>query len=517
MSRAHVLERTVLEITASDATLARHAQAALRERLHEALSACLDAFGARLAPDVILRLDRIDIELGTLAADDLDDIFAVKLASRLDAVLSDAIECTPGSPAAQSGRMVPTDADRWSVLERYLTAGTLDWTVPGQGAYDLDREIVDLLTREPAAVVARLAPVIDLRAAERLALQLQPATTDRLVTVFAGARAEECAAIHAAWREIVASERVRSVIGIASANVESALRAAMIVALDGSTNATDLAARVAEQLVSTLQVNQGVRALRAACVAMLGSIDTHSAVGNWIKQTAGGSSVQRTIEADCEGASSDRDDLSVRATPASEEHRQPEEILEPARESSEFSAMAPAAPASRAANISGALELTNAGLVLLWPMLASFLSRVGLLAERRFVSPHASIRAALLLQHIVDGDCDWPEHSLVLNKVLCGVEIETPVPRMLQMTTEEAGEAADLIDSAIAHWSALGATSAQGLRTAFLQRDGRLTPVESGWKLVVARAGYDVLLDRLPWGIGVVRLPWMRAPVYVEW
>ena len=56
-----------------------------------------------------------------------------------------------------------------------------------------------------------------------------------------------------------------------------------------------------------------------------------------------------------------------------------------------------------------------------------------------------------------------------------------------------------------------------GLRSSFLEREGRLSEGEQGWQLQVQRVGFDVLLDQLPWGIGCVSLPWMNRPLFVEW
>ena len=69
----------------------------------------------------------------------------------------------------------------------------------------------------------------------------------------------------------------------------------------------------------------------------------------------------------------------------------------------------------------------------------------------------------------------------------------------------------------IAEWGALGQTSPDGLRAAFLRRDGQLSAREGGLRLDVAPAAYDMLLDRLPWSFALVKLPWMVAPLHVKW
>ena len=56
-----------------------------------------------------------------------------------------------------------------------------------------------------------------------------------------------------------------------------------------------------------------------------------------------------------------------------------------------------------------------------------------------------------------------------------------------------------------------------GLRDAFLKRDGLLIKKEDGWLLQVERKTLDVLLDKIPWGYSTVSLPWNSYLVFVEW
>jgi len=67
------------------------------------------------------------------------------------------------------------------------------------------------------------------------------------------------------------------------------------------------------------------------------------------------------------------------------------------------------------------------------------------------------------------------------------------------------------------HWKALGKTSVDGLRVAFLQRRGALREEEDGWRLQLEPESFDVLLGHLPWGLATVKLPWMTRPLYTDW
>jgi hypothetical protein len=159
----------------------------------------------------------------------------------------------------------------------------------------------------------------------------------------------------------------------------------------------------------------------------------------------------------------------------------------------------------------------NAGLVLLWPFLPRFFEATSLVCERSFVSSTAQARAVLLLHYLVTGVTETAEHLLLLDKLLCGYELAEPIARAFELTETELKQANDLLLSVITHWKALKGTTIDGLRTAFLQREGRLEQKETGWRLTLERTGYDVLLDRLPWSVGVVVLPWMKQLLMVEW
>ena len=79
-------------------------------------------------------------------------------------------------------------------------------------------------------------------------------------------------------------------------------------------------------------------------------------------------------------------------------------------------------------------------------------------------------------------------------------------------------EAAAMLEAVIRHWEVLKNTSIDGLRSAFLNRPGKVTPREDGgWLLQVEASGVDILLDQLPWTVSMIKLPWMNTMMWVEW
>lgn len=163
------------------------------------------------------------------------------------------------------------------------------------------------------------------------------------------------------------------------------------------------------------------------------------------------------------------------------------------------------------------IYIQNSGLVLLWPFLAKFLTNLGLVEQRAFISKSSAERAVLLLQYLVDGLSTQTEHSLPLNKLLCGIELLDPVDINWIITEYEQAESEKLLCAVIQNWSILGKTSIAGLRKAFLQRKGLLKINDGSLQLHVERESYDVLIDRIPWNIDIVKLPWTNEILYVDW
>ncbi|MGC7402975.1 contractile injection system tape measure protein [Pandoraea pneumonica] len=170
-------------------------------------------------------------------------------------------------------------------------------------------------------------------------------------------------------------------------------------------------------------------------------------------------------------------------------------------------------------------RVVHAGAVLLWPFLSRLWEVLGLMEvhwddgrrDSRFVNEAAAERAVLLLHYVVSGRTEVPEYDLVMHKLLCGVPSSVPVARHIEVAGQEETTIDGLLRSTIQHWSALGHTSPDGLREAFLQRPGTLSLGENGWHLKVEHRAFDVLLTRLPWGISTVQLSCMPQPIWVQW
>ncbi|MEO8960799.1 MAG: contractile injection system tape measure protein [Ginsengibacter sp.] len=164
-----------------------------------------------------------------------------------------------------------------------------------------------------------------------------------------------------------------------------------------------------------------------------------------------------------------------------------------------------------------AIYINNAGLVLLHPFLQTLFENLKLAEENKWLDEHSQHKAVLVLEFLATGNDEFEEFNLVLNKILCGIDINEIVATDQELDEEIKNECEALLKDVIKHWSTLKNTTPGGLREAFLQRNAKLSKVDNGWLLQVEQKAIDVLLSHLPWGIGLIKLPWINEMLFVEW
>jgi hypothetical protein len=161
----------------------------------------------------------------------------------------------------------------------------------------------------------------------------------------------------------------------------------------------------------------------------------------------------------------------------------------------------------------------HAGLLLLHPYLPRFFdsTRVKQAGAPALLATELP-RAAALLHLIATGDPEPFELELDFIKLLLGAPRDAQLPISEGLVRPADRDEVDaLLGAVIAHWSALGRTSVQGLRVSFLQRHGLLREQDQGFRLQVEPAPFDMLLGQLPWGIATVKLPWMTKVIFTDW
>lgn len=159
----------------------------------------------------------------------------------------------------------------------------------------------------------------------------------------------------------------------------------------------------------------------------------------------------------------------------------------------------------------------NAGLVILGPFLPAFFKQFGWGMEQGKFRIDSRIKAVQSLHFLATGETSFFEADLIVEKFLCGVSLETPIPRQSLLGKEVLDEGNNLLHQIIKNWPALKNTRPDGLRQMFLNRNGKLIQTKLGFKLIVERKAQDILLDKLQWNISLLKLPWKNEMLFIEW
>ena len=166
---------------------------------------------------------------------------------------------------------------------------------------------------------------------------------------------------------------------------------------------------------------------------------------------------------------------------------------------------------------SSSLGISNAGLLLLWPLLPQLFSRLGLWEEEQFVSDSARWQAVYSLDRLVWGDVSPTEGRLTLNQVFCGMSCSTSVPPSMPLSLLQLQQIDDwlaAIGQQLPGWQKLSLTD---IRQLFLQRAGEISTGEPVPQISVWPEPYDFLLRDWPWPMTLASFPWTDQPLTIVW
>jgi len=567
----HRINRVEIELHGGDVQLAR----ALSERVSR-------MYGNRIAPvlervcselsgsEALDRLDQLEVDLGTVAADDFEDDFAARLAQALRAALAAALRRrTAGSD--------PRTRATLELLETFALTGGLPWWADPQDGEVVARHFAQAVASAGEDLVVLLRRIAhDPGALDRMARMCEP---DALVAL---------------------AERAQVRIDPSPHGVELHERRALLSALAGRDDQPGEAAEPAPRVEARRAVDVTTRdpsterahaddrspdesrtaspppprsAGDEAMAAMRIPSAPHARDDDRASNELPPATLPRLHDARRRPDFRDeaqsahpvtRDDATeVRLAAAS---RTTDDALpsQPPAERTELEERAAALPGSRAATPSRAatraavaphpldarrapsnarpqpqpqspaaaictarrgalarldeLYVDDAGLVILWPFLERLFVRTGLVGEdRRFLAELAELQAVALCASLATADPEPLEFRLPLAKLLCGRPLESDFVLENPLTSEQLAEGDRLLAAVIDRAPVLGELSIAGLRTSFLQRPGALTTRDGAWLLQVERRAHDVVLDRFPWSWSWVKLPWMPDLLRVEW
>jgi hypothetical protein len=167
---------------------------------------------------------------------------------------------------------------------------------------------------------------------------------------------------------------------------------------------------------------------------------------------------------------------------------------------------------------SSSLGISNAGLLLLWPLLPQLFSQLRLWEEERFVSETARWQAVYGLDRLVWGEVSPTEGRLTLNQVLCGVSscstsIPPPAPLSL-LQRQQIDDWLTAIGQQLPGWQKLSLTD---IRQLFLQRAGEISTEGPIPQISVWPEPYDFLLRDWPWPMTLASFPWTEQPLTIVW
>lgn len=163
------------------------------------------------------------------------------------------------------------------------------------------------------------------------------------------------------------------------------------------------------------------------------------------------------------------------------------------------------------------VHVSNAGMIIFCPFLTPFFERSNLLSDGLFIDVAGQNRGAYLLQYLVYQEIDFPEHQLLLNKLLVGLPPAHALAPIDEITAKDKELADSLMGGLRSNWEKVQNSSDAAIRASFLQREGVLTTNSEHHKLTVAQKGLDILLDFIPWDIQRVDLPWLDYSIEVFW
>ncbi|KAA1247758.1 contractile injection system tape measure protein [Aquimarina sp. RZ0] len=167
--------------------------------------------------------------------------------------------------------------------------------------------------------------------------------------------------------------------------------------------------------------------------------------------------------------------------------------------------------------IGDAIYIKNAGMVILGPYIPMLFDRLKFTENGKFKNEDCIQKGIHILQYAVTGRAYEEEQQLALNKIICGIDIHTPVQKYVDIAPEEKELVKGLLQAIITNWSILKNTSIEGLRESFLRRDARIVIEEDSYILTVEQKSFDMLLDQIPWSIAKLKLSWMQKLLEVLW
>ncbi|NTX08623.1 contractile injection system tape measure protein [Myxococcus sp. CA040A] len=182
-SRHHIRKQTLrveLESEAQALVLQPRLSDFNRKRLLAIIEQVFDSVDV---PGLHLRIDRLDVDLGTVPLDNFEQVVEERLTARLREVVEQAVHARRVAPA--EGEQPRTEAEvRLELLEHYLVHGTLPYWAPRGAGFSFGALFAEVARSDPEALVVLVGRHASMgRVIDRLVLQLDQRSLERLITL----------------------------------------------------------------------------------------------------------------------------------------------------------------------------------------------------------------------------------------------------------------------------------------------------------------------------------------------
>ncbi|TQF13969.1 hypothetical protein FJV41_21100 [Myxococcus llanfairpwllgwyngyllgogerychwyrndrobwllllantysiliogogogochensis] len=182
-SRHHIRKQTLrveLESEAQALVLQPRLSDFNRKRLLAIIEQVFDSVDV---PGLHLRIDRLDVDLGTVPLDNFEQVVEERLTERLREVVEQAVHARRVAPA--EGEQPRTEAEvRLELLEHYLLHGTLPYWAPRGAGFSFGALFAEVARSDPEALVVLVGRHASMgRVIDRLVLQLDQRSLERLITL----------------------------------------------------------------------------------------------------------------------------------------------------------------------------------------------------------------------------------------------------------------------------------------------------------------------------------------------
>ncbi len=481
-TQKHLIKRLVLELTVADSGEASRLQEEVSRIYRSRLVPIIDEhFSAMSAPDRIDRIDSLEVDLGTLDLENLEENLVAQVKRGLPRALGEQIG--QGERQVKDRGLTPQAASALELLALLARTGRLPWWADPSQRNLLNDALEHLIPQAPERLLQLMRELVrEPESLRRIVLHAH----DRILSALFG---------------LLAPAFNRAVPDFPD-QLFAALQATHL-----------LACRRPDQLRTVLWqallFTAGEREPpRQGPQNFCRDVLVHAA-GRWEVDSG---SLQAALR-DALGDPSTRSDERARRLATIIEALPPGAV----RDARTEGPLRDATPVDRQVGDADEAHVQNAGLVLLWPFLGHFFEQLGLMEGKQFKDAAAVHRAVGLLGYLATEDPEPEEYALPLCKVLGEMELDEVFDFGPPLEEAEAEECSNLLAAVIGHAAILKDMSIAGFRGTFLIRQGVLSRRDGAWLLRVERETYDVVLERFPWSWQWIKLPWMAVPLRVEW